>query len=520
MSQIPRIICNDDGWILGATKPPLPVERIKEAMVDTYRDTPVDVVSWCVGDHEVYEYETNVGERWGEGHERFATKREEWSATNLRHLIDETGGPLTTISKLYREAGMGVFASIRMNSHYDVPYTAPHYGEFRKQHPEWLIGQPLEYIPRPSIEWGIRTGLDYKYPGVREHMLKIICELFERFDIDGVELDFMRHPAFFRPEEAYGARYLMTDLLHQIRGRMDDVGEARGRRYEILARVPPTIYDSTRIGLDVRTWMREGVVDMVAAGGGFYGFETPLREFVYAAEGTDALVYGSLEALRWALDPEVFRALAAKAHDAGAAGLHLFNYFNTEESWKRQVLNEAVDPDRLRRLDKRYELDHSDRVGGKEGHSAAFNYAHPPAQLPVVMEDTGFGGGSLLILEVVDDIAAARADGTLEACALHIGFDGLEDDDTLSIFFNGRPLDWNVARVSKDGWKQTQFKYGEGYYLREMEEVTVPGVMVSYDTLSLIGQGGNSIFVHLNKGTSPRLDRVVLKEVRLDIRYR
>ena len=31
---------------------------------------------------------------------------------------------------------------------------------------------------------------------VRLYMEKIICETFERFDVDGVELDFMRHPGW------------------------------------------------------------------------------------------------------------------------------------------------------------------------------------------------------------------------------------------------------------------------------------------------------------------------------------
>ena len=33
-------------------------------------------------------------------------------------------------------------------------------------------------------------------------MAAVICELFERFDVAGVELDFMRHPTYFRPPMA------------------------------------------------------------------------------------------------------------------------------------------------------------------------------------------------------------------------------------------------------------------------------------------------------------------------------
>ena len=43
-------------------------------------------------------------------------------------------------------------------------------------------------------------------------MASIAVELVSRWDVDGIELDYMRHPAFFRIEEAYPNRYLMTDL--------------------------------------------------------------------------------------------------------------------------------------------------------------------------------------------------------------------------------------------------------------------------------------------------------------------
>ena len=56
------------------------------------------------------------------------------------------------------------------------------------EHPEWLIGKPYEVIPTPSVEHAIARGVDYKFPGVRAYYTAIICELFEEYDIDGVEL--------------------------------------------------------------------------------------------------------------------------------------------------------------------------------------------------------------------------------------------------------------------------------------------------------------------------------------------
>ena len=79
-------------------------------------------------------------------------------------------------------------------------------------------------------------------------MAGVICELFERFDIDGVELDFMRHPTFFPLKYGYANRHLMTDLVRHVKRRMADVSKDRGRRLDLAVRVPPTLYDANRLG--------------------------------------------------------------------------------------------------------------------------------------------------------------------------------------------------------------------------------------------------------------------------------
>ena len=77
-----RIISNDDGWIMNLETPVTP-ETIAEQMVATYPGSPVGGVSWCVGNSETFAYETEVGERFGEGREQFAEERNSWTQRNL-----------------------------------------------------------------------------------------------------------------------------------------------------------------------------------------------------------------------------------------------------------------------------------------------------------------------------------------------------------------------------------------------------------------------------------------------------
>ena len=517
----PSIICTDDAWLLGAVEPPLSIEDLKEKMVDAYEGTPA-ALSWSIGDHEVYNFETEIGEIVGDapGGEPGPVQT---VAENVRHLMETCGGPLTALIQLCREADRPFFPRVRMNSHYDREPSDPGWGNFRREHPEFLIGLPGEDLTEGSIEYGIRTGLNFVFPQVREYKASIICEVFERFDVDGVELDFMRHPAFFRVNEAYQNRHLMTDLVRHVRDRMDEAGASRGRHIQLAVRVPPTLADSARIGLDVAHWMAEGLVNIVVAGGGFIPYETPIEEFVRAGADRGIAVYGCIEATRYA-DERNLRGIANRFWVAGASGIYLYNFYTMGPDWNKRVLNQLADPEVLKYLDKRYELDQTARfttpyhcafpVGNIE---AAFRYGSPDAQLPVPVEETLSGRGPVLCLQVADDLESARTSGALARCLLALRFDNLTPDDVLEVTLNQELLPWPPSRDSFDGWmrQEVEARFWEHYPARIIE-VKQPGVSVEYAvTCPPLSQGENRLGVRLLTDRREESEPVLLKGVEL-----
>ena len=347
----PRVIFTDDGWILSATEPPLTVEKLKAEVVDSH-SWPGGALWWSIGDHEVYHYETEIGEIIGEAIEGLDEGTYSFVhsgtpgvigkiAANVSALKDECGGPVTALSKLCREAGLQFFPRVRMSSHYEIDPRNPAYGRFRRDRPDLLIGKPGEELAVGSLPWGQRTGINYAFPEVREYMQRIIFETFERFDVDGVELDYMRHPGVFRSDEAYQNRYLMTDLIERVHDRLEEVGAERGRDLKLAVRVPPTLADSVRIGLDVERWIRDGLVDIVTVGGGFIPFETPIKKFVEAAEETGCLIYGCIEATRH-MDDDAVRALAARWLSHGATGIYLYNFYTIYPEWNQRIAEEVL----------------------------------------------------------------------------------------------------------------------------------------------------------------------------------
>lgn len=514
-----RVLCNDDGWIMGTYGPPLTPDDMRDKMIAPYAGSPVDVFLWSIGGHEVYDYETEVGELFGDGYEDLDPgQRRKYE--NLRQMIKEHGGPVTVIAQLCHEAGMAFFPSVRMNEHYDMEESAPNYGRLRRDHPELCIGRPGESIPHGSLEWGIRTGLNYALPAVRAHMTRIIFELIERFDIDGIELDFMRHPAFFRLAEAYQYRYLMTDFVYGVRNKLDEVSQKRGKHLDLAVRVPPTLSDSKRIGLDAEAWIKNGMVDMLIAGGGFIPFEMPIREWTETAEGTGCKIYGCFEGLRPLLNEKSLRALALRYWDAGVNGIYFFNYYSMSNEWKQNVLSQLAAPTVLSRLSKSYELDHSNRHQPTSQLGYSFLNAIPAAQLPIQFEQTFYDRAVPLRLDIADDVASAAADGALNRCVLSLGFEGLTAEDTFEIQLNQGQIPWNTRAASSDNMTRVEYEQGWNEYPSRTQEVTVPGNIIEFDIGSTpLKQGINELEIRQVSPQSTRREPLILKDVTISIYY-
>ncbi len=527
----PKVIFTDDGWILSATEPPLTVEKLKAEVVDSH-NWPGGALWWSIGDHEVYHYETEIGEIIGEAIEGLDEGTYSFVhsgtpgvigkiAANVRALKDECGGPVSALSKLCREAGLQFLPRVRMSSHYEIDPRNPAYGRFRRDRPDLLIGKPGEELAVGSLTWGLRTGKNYAFPEVREYMERIIFETFERFDVDGVELDFMRHPGVFRSDEAYQNRYLMTDLIERVHDRLQEVGAERGRDLQLAVRVPPTLADSVRIGLDVERWIRDGLVDIVAVGGGFIPFETPIREFVEAAEGTGCLVYGCIEATRH-MDDDAVRALAARWLGQGATGVYLYNFYTIYPEWNQRIAEEVSDPSRLERLNKRYELDTAGPVYPSRGHGGAFRYASPSTSLPVTLRPTSDGGGPEFTMEVVDDLDSAIADGALDGCRVTLRFEDLQADAEIEVSINGTTLSRQSGADAVDGW--TRMGITAQFWMEYPgypEERSFEGKSLTFKVgCPPLRRGDNAIGVSLVPSGGNAGSVATLTNVELDVAYK
>jgi hypothetical protein len=140
----------------------------------------------------------------------------------------------------------------------EIPGFALHcLNRFYWEHPEYRID------PNPGKEnWSTRV-LNWAIPAVRDWMLGFIEEICEGYDIGGLELDFMRHPNYFRVDETPLAerRAIMTEFVRRVRRLLDRTTKMGAHRF-LCARLPCYVEAYDILGIDLNA-MEEAGLDMV-----------------------------------------------------------------------------------------------------------------------------------------------------------------------------------------------------------------------------------------------------------------
>lgn len=330
-----RIIFNNDG-----NEPVYFCASPTAAELLRQRTTPllgsqVDSIFYCTwsSGFSLFTHNTRVGEV-------FST-REGLFAKNLTPQFLAAGvDPLRVMADFGREHGIEIIWSFRVNDTHDG--STADYGpimlranRLKREHPEWLIGGPPG---KPKS--GPWTAVDFTRPEIRELAFRYVEEVCQNYDVDGVELDFFRHPVFFkRPIHARTGcndeeRGLMTELLRRIRVMTETEGMKRGRPFLLSVRVPDSIEYSRDIGLDLERWLGDGLIDLMAVSGYFqlndwdYSVALGRKHRVKVYASLDESRVKDVNARNLRMTEAAYRGRAAAVWAAGADGIYMFNSFN------------------------------------------------------------------------------------------------------------------------------------------------------------------------------------------------
>ena len=342
-----RIIMNNDGNDFHAVGPDEP--QTPESFL-AKRTTPligsqVDSIFYCTGVFNLYTHRSEETELHA---------KKEATASYVHEIIAQGTDSLESMTGFGHKHGIEVFWSMRMNDTHDSG-NPDLFCQWKRDHPEYLVGKKGTKYPYGCNRW---SSVDYGVDAVRDKVFRIFEDVCTRYSVDGIEMDFFRHPVLFRPQmtgepvtQAHCDK--MTALVRRIRAMTDRVAGERESPLLIAMRAPDSVGYCKALGIDLVRWLEEDLVDIVT-GAGYFKLE-PWENLAALGGKYGVPAYACLVSRRimGGGEPEagtaikVWRGEALNAWNAGVDGIYTFNRFNPRDA----IFRELGDPELLKTLE-------------------------------------------------------------------------------------------------------------------------------------------------------------------------
>ena len=427
-------------------------------------DLPVDVYASDVNHGGGVYYRSQVAEPLLSFPDSFRSRDTARLADRLQSLFAAGTDPIEIYCRACHDAGIAYAARLRMNDLHDVvghhmQTDRPRHGpdgelgepyfytsRFKTEHPHLLLGDVTDDTPPPaSLEYWERYAFNYALGPAREHIYAMAAELVDGYDIDLLELDFIRFTVLFRRAEAYAQRHVLTAFVRRLRELCRAAGQRRGRPLYLSARVPDSAELGLRAGIDTEAWLREGLLDLLVIGGGYSPFTTPFDELAGLASECGVPAHACLNHNRFAKDPRRVRAGALRAFESGASGLTLWNFWYCfdyyhppgENPMDLSCTHGLDDRDTLARSELVFPLDPywdpTEFVGAVHSHHSC------PGQVPLTIGRADDGIGQSVVFDLPAAAITARGAHTNALLTLNVE-NYWAPEDRLELRWNGQLL--------------------------------------------------------------------------------
>ena len=433
----PRLIYYNDAHHFHGKRIEPPTSRhLLHWPVDELAGTGVDLLVFGLGYGDVYLHDSQVGRVVGQDMEVWESYID-WRIMRMVEVARKLGtDQLREVLERGVELGLPVFPSLKLQ---DV---APPRGE-RCGRLKWERGARVCL----GLEGRYEYGYDWSLEAVRESKLAVIAEVLEEYGADGIELDFMFDPCYFRPEQVDEGTQIMTEFAGAVRRLARDIGEEQHRTICVMVRVALERERNLAMGLDVEAWLAAGHVDFAVGQDDRILTDTQPKPawLPQAANAVQGAAYYRPPRRVYHEDVgipniEMYRALRQTLDREGYAGLYhgYMPWPLAEEEYA--FLREMGYPEVVRRKPKRYYL--QPREGPTDGESTT-----PDRVLPAELEESEVIEAEVW---VADDVEGARRDGEMRRPELTLRFSCYCVDDEVEMRFNGEVLDLAAAQVTDE----------------------------------------------------------------------
>lgn len=241
-----------------------------------------------------------------------------------RHSID----PYQVWFERCKTNGINAWLSIRMNDCHEPDEAASFLRSdffYEARDKGWMIGEDYGYY---------RNCFDYAVPEVRQKMLDYTREQLLRYDVDGIELDWMREITCFDYNNNPGCAAVMNDYMRETNSIVREAEAKWGHDIQIMARLQRDAEQCFAYGFDAVTWANEKLVDIIVVTPRWATCDSamPLADWADKCKGVK--LYAGIETLvakqgaDFQATAEVVRGYAAQYLTAGADKIYLYNYYD------------------------------------------------------------------------------------------------------------------------------------------------------------------------------------------------
>lgn len=374
---------------------PLGNEQI-HGYVDEVADAGIDVLLLCPNLLLLPGWDSDHDPYWrNEGKDRdfIATAGSMGRILARAQEFITSGGDLIELTgQRARERGLAFFLTWRMS---DMQYLerpqSPSASPFWTNNPHLRIGGPDIAAGDGNIGNRPLLALNFAYEEVRDYKFGFLNELCRRYEIDGLELDFLRFPYFFPAEMPFEEKAAyMNSFVERVHDLLDELN----LRIPLSVRIGGNFEINRQAGLDVETWVKNGWVDILNLSASMHtAIDHEIERF--RQKFPEVMIFGEIAHIashrrvesgreRWHIPREVMYATAQSYLARGVNGISIWNYVYSRARGVEPDMNALKgisDLEFLSEQDKHYHLN----PDNSHLFRAAFGGRKWSRQMPVVI---------------------------------------------------------------------------------------------------------------------------------------
>jgi len=237
------------------------------------------------------------------------------------------------------EKGVEMWHSMRMNDIHHTPLQTecwPQHADLWRERKD-LIRAWYRHTWRG--DWH-DNGFDYGKKEIYDYHLAMMEEYLLNFESDGVELDWLRALPVFRPGFDETCKDILTQFMHDVRYLANLAEKKFGHSLRVAVRVPYSVIEAGALGMDVVTWAKEKLIDIVIPSPNNTSTEDdcPLQLWrqllgsdVELLPCIDCTVTGA-PGVSISTSQEIDNGFAANYYYNGADSIYLYNHFSNISS--------------------------------------------------------------------------------------------------------------------------------------------------------------------------------------------